>query len=180
MPNEQVLWQGRPQHHLWWSRNDWAFMVVGVVFAGSGVPMLFAADDAFARMFMAAFTLVFLVAPTLARPLLRAARLRSTRYAVTTHRIVVHERWIFGGVRWFSLVNLDTPVLSGDSVAMGPLPGPLMELWQVATAGRGYFWSPNPAPPPVLWHIDEAASVYTLIDTARRAAFGLSYQARPI
>jgi hypothetical protein len=170
LPGERLIWQGRPQRHLWLDRSDLLVMALGAGTAGFMVRALWSMRDGTPYEIIP-FLFVLVPLALVAWPLLRAARLHRTEYAVTTHRCVIIEGIIAPMAKIYELAAYPAPVQRDDeagqgSIALDGFPGPLTGLYdlqlRLAAARRGSIRRI-----PVLWHVPDAQRVAGLIEAGR-------------
>lgn len=171
LPNERILWEGRPVRHRLSRPSDAILVPFSIVWCGFAVfweasVLAAAIADRGPSIFMALFGIPFVLIGlylVAGRFVVRAIESRRTRYVITDGRVLV-----IGGLRGTRsayLTSLPPPIVTeqsdrSGSLAFGAFPG----TFDVFSRTSGWqAWASEPASMPVLWHIPEVRRVRDLV-----------------
>lgn len=169
IPGETVVWEGEPAFGWWLAREDLP-LIAGVPAASLAVALVVWLSPSerlpgpFKVFLWVGVAIVLLYHLSYASR--RQVRLQRTRYAVTTHRIIIEEG-LLKSRRLYELWRIGRPHLrpgrqGTGSIAMGGFPNPLAESIRQRYV---HLLGPQGWPPAVLWNVPDAQRVCGLIDT---------------
>jgi hypothetical protein len=172
MPGEDVLWEGKPQHHPVFDQGDFLLVPVSLgLFVGAlqlELNMIRSAAPALSILLLPFVILCLYLA--LGRLVARALRSRSTVYAVTNHRVIERIRRPVARTRWVHVGQLTPPVVrmpvgeATGSIAFGQFPwGPESIREMVRLQASWSVWSTIYPAPLVLRDIEHVHHVRDLI-----------------
>ncbi|BCY08413.1 hypothetical protein [Actinoplanes sp. L3-i22] len=174
LPDERVLWEGRPRRTRVIRRSDTLLIPFSLVWCGFVIfwESQVLADGAplFAVLWGVPFILIgiYFVA---GRFLVRGVAIKRTRYTITNRRLLVHGGWTGTRVTTEYLRILPPPVIterpdgSGD-LAFGAFPA-LTEPFVGARRMVWRTWAAEPSFTPILWDISDVRRVRDFVAHAQ-------------
>ncbi|GLW32664.1 hypothetical protein Areg01_56020 [Actinoplanes regularis] len=180
LPGERVLWEGRPLRHRLFRITDVAMVPLQAVALWLAVAWGRQAlsDDTVGNGAMAFAAILLIVLFLVLAPFIeRAVLSRSTRYTVTTRRLIVRKGRAGDRVVMVYLNSLPPPVIfvesdGSGSLTFGAFPTILDAL---ANLYGPRTWSARSQPPrpPVLWDVPDIKRVRDFIAHARTQPGGV-------
>jgi hypothetical protein len=171
LEGEEILWSGRPAQGVMFYTRDWLLVPFSLMFGGFAVFWEAIVVRSGAPGFFPLWGMMFLLAGLYfiaGRFAVDAWARGKTRYVVTNRRILILRSGPFAKLTSLGLDRLPDIQLSEDADRRGTIRfGRSMPLW-----GWGSFvmWTPALDPTPQFIAIDDAESVFDLVQRASRAA----------
>lgn len=167
LPEEKLLWAGRPQRGLRLRRADWFYIPYSILWSlGFGIPVLLAWDSSIPVIRYGVAALFGLAALYLlvGRFFHDSFRRKTTRYAVTTERVIIRGGLVFQRTRshWFVMAKL-LLVEWGDSRGSIKVADEGSHV-SILVPGPGAGWVTDIHA--VLYGIEDVVRVYNLISEA--------------
>jgi hypothetical protein len=166
LPNETILWAGRPAQGLRLTARDGLLIPFSLLWAGFAVfweiTVLRSRAPLFMALFGAAFVLVGLFM-VFGRFVVDAWLRGATVYALTDRRLLILRAGTWPAFKALSLESLPECALSEGANARGSIRfGPSAPLFSRYYGGFG-AWTPSLDPTPQFLAIDDARRVFGLI-----------------
>jgi len=170
MRGERILWSGIPRQGILFTPQDSIKVPFSLAWGGFAIYWEIGVSTTNAPFFFRLFGIPFVLAGLFlmfGRFLLDARVRQSVVYAVTTERILIDRRGLFSSFTALPLVRLPDATLTESRDGRGTIRfGPSVPMWGSRSGWSG--WMPSLDPTPQFLGIENAASVFDLIQRTVR------------